>query len=67
MSTETEIQSNQHHINEKFDKQSTPSSSSNRYHLLKARKTDLERKLNEKYNILQQICREVSPLPFINH
>jgi hypothetical protein len=66
MSTETEVQfqSNQHHINEKIDKQSTGTSASNRYQLLKARKAELERKLNEKYNLLQQICREVCVLKF---
>lgn len=30
------------------------------YQALKLRRAELEKKLNEKYNALQQICREVS-------
>lgn len=31
-----------------------------KYQLLKQKKLELEKRLNEKYNQLQQVCREVS-------
>lgn len=59
-----EIPTTSSQLNDKSDKHTQVTNgnctvSANRYQLLKNRKIELERKLNEKYSQLQSILREV--------